>query len=51
MLDERWTSREAERTLEALGRGARKRAKGEVDALAATLLLRTFLERRARLPA
>jgi putative Holliday junction resolvase len=47
-LDERLTTREAERTLDALGRSARRREKGEVDALAATLLLRTFLERRAR---
>jgi putative Holliday junction resolvase len=47
-LDERWTSREAERSLRELGRGGKKRARGEVDSLAATLLLRAFLERRAR---
>ena len=46
-LDERWTSREAERSLRELGRGSRQRERGEVDAIAATLLLRTFLERRA----
>ena len=46
-LDERWTSREAERTLRELGRSSKKRERGEVDAIAATLLLRTFLERRA----
>ncbi|HEU4430644.1 MAG TPA: Holliday junction resolvase RuvX [Myxococcota bacterium] len=45
-LDERWTSREAERSLLELGRGSRKRARGEVDSMAATLLLRAFLERR-----
>jgi len=47
-LDERWTSREAERSLRELGRSSKKRARGEVDSLAATLLLRAFLERRAR---
>jgi putative Holliday junction resolvase len=77
LLDERWTSREAERALRDArplsGRAAsRRRAKhgeldagrrgpgtrasrkaversrGEVDAAAATLLLRTWLERRSR---
>ena len=44
MLDERWTSREAERALrDAPGR--RKRSRGSVDSVAATLLLRTYLER------
>ena len=46
-LDERWTSREAERSLQEMGRTSKKRARGEVDAIAATLLLRSFLERRA----
>jgi putative Holliday junction resolvase len=46
-LDERWTSREAERSLQALGRTSKRRARGEVDAIAATLLLRAFLARRA----
>ena len=46
-LDERWTSLEAERSLREMGRGSMKRERGEVDAIAATLLLRTFLERRA----
>jgi len=46
-LDERWTSLEAERSLRELGRTSKKRARGEVDSLAATLLLRAFLERRA----
>jgi putative Holliday junction resolvase len=45
--DERWTSREAERSLREMGRTSRKRARGEVDEIAATLLLRAFLERRA----
>jgi len=44
LLDERWTSREAERALrDAPGR--RKRSRGSVDSVAATLLLRTYLER------
>jgi len=49
-LDERWTSREAERSLLEMGRSSKKRARGEVDAIAATLLLRSFLERRAASP-
>lgn len=45
LLDERWTSREAERSLrDAPAR--RKRSRGSVDSVAATLLLRTYLERR-----
>jgi putative Holliday junction resolvase len=46
LLDERWTSREAERALREAG--APRSEPGEVDAVAATLLLRTWLERRAR---
>jgi putative Holliday junction resolvase len=49
-LDERWTSREAERALREMGRTSKKRARGEVDAIAATLLLRSFLERRSASP-
>jgi RNase H-fold protein (predicted Holliday junction resolvase) len=30
-----------------MGRTSKKRARGEVDAIAATLLLRSFLERRS----
>jgi putative Holliday junction resolvase len=53
MLDERWTSLEAERALTEMGRrkrgGARRksraRSRGDVDAVAATILLRTYLER------
>ena len=54
LLDERWTSREAERALREArprsGRAAsRRRAEaGELDAAAATLLLRAWLERRSR---
>ena len=47
LLDERWTSREAERALrDAPAR--RKRDRGTVDSVAATLLLRTYLERERR---
>jgi putative holliday junction resolvase len=45
-LDERWTSVAAERALAESGRNARGR-RGAVDTVAATLLLRTFLERRS----
>jgi putative holliday junction resolvase len=44
-LDERWTSVAAERALAEGGLRGRDR-RGRVDAVAATLLLRTFLERR-----
>ena len=48
-LDERWTSVEAERALREAPRGKRQRRKEVVDAMAATLILRTYLEaRRAR---
>jgi len=46
-LDERWTSVAAERSLREMGRRERE-MRGRVDSLAATLLLRTFLERRGR---
>jgi len=46
LVDERWTSVEAERALRAAPRRARRR-KETVDALAATLILRTFLARAA----
>jgi putative Holliday junction resolvase len=43
-IDERWTTREAERALRATGRkGKKKRA--VIDSVAAALLLRTYLER------
>lgn len=44
LLDERWTTREAERALRE-GPRKRRRRKGEVDALAATLLLQSWLAR------
>ena len=62
LLDERWTTREAERALrDAPGKRSaqraggersssrpRKRSRGSVDSVAATLLLRTYLERERR---
>lgn len=49
LLDERWTTREAERALrEADGAGTRRREPGRLDAAAATLLLQTHLERSRR---
>jgi putative pre-16S rRNA nuclease len=45
-LDERWTTREAERSLRERGRGRARHRRGDVDTVAATLLLRTWLERR-----
>ena len=47
-LDERWTSREAERLLQPASgkRGARRRKKGAVDEMAASIILRTYLARR-----
>lgn len=49
LLDERWTTREAERALRDAGR-RRGRRREAVDAAAATLLLRTWLERAAGAP-
>jgi putative Holliday junction resolvase len=48
MLDERWTTREAERTLRETGDSGRRKRRGAADTLAATLLLSTFLERLGR---
>ena len=56
MLDERWTTLEAERALAEIGgrkrggaaraaRRSRAKSRGDVDAVAATILLRTYLER------
>ena len=47
LLDERWSSLEAERTLRETPRTRkqRRRDKGAVDTLAATLILSTYLER------
>ena len=44
-LDERWTSLEAERMLDEVG-VSRKKQRGRVDPIAASLLLRTWLEQR-----
>ena len=44
MLDERWTTREAERALRDSGQ-RRKQRRERVDAAAAALLLRTWLDR------
>ena len=49
LLDERWTSVAAERALQETGRRVKQRkGRGEVDAIAATLLLSTYLDRRRR---
>ncbi|HEY5657509.1 MAG TPA: Holliday junction resolvase RuvX [Myxococcota bacterium] len=45
-LDERWTSVEAERALREAPARKRRRRKEVVDAMAATLILRTYLESR-----
>ncbi len=53
LLDERWTTVEAERGLQASGasRGKRRKARksGARDSMAASILLRTWLEREANL--
>ena len=46
LLDERWTTVEAERALRATGRRGRDRRR-VVDSVAATILLRTYLERES----
>jgi putative Holliday junction resolvase len=45
--DERWTTREAERTLRDLGTKGRK-LRGQADRVAAALVLRTWLDRRPK---
>ena len=45
LLDERWTSQAAELALSE-SKGGRKRRREAVDAVAAALLLRTYLERQ-----
>jgi len=45
LQDERWTTLEADRALRATGHSARER-RAHVDAVAASLLLRAYLERR-----
>jgi putative Holliday junction resolvase len=44
LLDERWTSRAADDSLSE-SKGGRKKRREAVDSVAATLLLRTYLER------
>ena len=48
-LDERWTSREAERVLGAAGHspGRQRRKRARTDPVAAALILRTWLDRKA----
>ena len=46
-LDERWTTAEADRALSEGGPRSRKRRKQSIDSMAATILLRTYLEIRA----
>jgi putative Holliday junction resolvase len=43
-MDERWTTREAERALQATGRKGRKK-RAVIDSVAAAILLRAYLER------
>jgi putative Holliday junction resolvase len=50
MLDERWTTQEADRALRESGRKGKKKRQ-VIDAVAATLLLRTYLERRSNVEA
>ncbi|MCA9510233.1 MAG: Holliday junction resolvase RuvX [Myxococcales bacterium] len=47
LVDERWTTVEAERSLREMGQVGKKgrRRRQHVDAVAASLLLRTFLDR------
>ena len=45
LLDERWTSQEAERALREIQPRRRKRETARLDAAAAAILLRTWLER------
>ena len=45
LMDERWTTREAERALREAPARRRRGRKQVIDAMAATLLLRTWLER------
>lgn len=47
-FDERWTSREAERLLQPSPgkRGAKRRKKGVIDEMAASIILRTYLAQR-----
>ena len=46
-IDERWTSLEARRVLEEAGAPRRQRGHGQVDRVAAAIILRVFLERNS----
>ncbi|MEE8165303.1 MAG: Holliday junction resolvase RuvX [Myxococcota bacterium] len=49
MIDERWTTVEAERAFrDPRGRRTKAARSGELDAAAATILLRSYLEKRSR---
>ena len=48
LLDERWTSQEAARSLRDSGVGRKKRRRAALDPAAATLLLDTYLSRSRR---
>ena len=49
LMDERWTTVEAERALRDAGRPRGRRRRGDVDTVAASILLRTWLERQRAL--
>jgi putative Holliday junction resolvase len=49
LMDERWTTAEAERALRDAGRPRRRQRRGDVDAVAASILLRTWLDRQRAL--
>lgn len=49
LLDESWSSRDAEQTLRETGK-TRRNAKEKVDAIAASLILRDYLEGDSRSP-
>jgi putative Holliday junction resolvase len=49
MLDESWSSRDAEQVMQEMGK-SRRTAKEKVDAIAASFILRDYLERASRSP-
>ena len=49
LMDERWTTLEAERAVRDAGPPRGRRRRGDVDAVAASILLRTWLERQRAL--
>jgi len=48
LLDERWTTAEADRALSEGGRRSRRKRKEAIDSMAATILLRTYLQLRTQ---